>query len=164
MNATLLVYNVNGPDPEACICLLVCDGLLVTLSPLFLEDDLHLALCVFNDGRADPDFFWRNDRVAAHGVFTRADLVDLREREDIAYADVLEAGDCEEVAGRKEVLAAGDRGNDIMRGLGADERKGTRGRGRCLSGLGVQSTVHDRAQGRRRSEETGEGVHCIEEQ
>ena len=53
------------------------DSFLVTLSSLFLEDDFHSALCVFYDGGCDLDVVGGDDGIAAKGVFTRADLVDL---------------------------------------------------------------------------------------
>ena len=53
------------------------NSLLVALSSLFLEDDLHFALGVFHHGCLDLDVVRGQDRIAAKGVFTRADLVDL---------------------------------------------------------------------------------------
>lgn len=64
--AVLLLYNINGPDPETCVCLLVLDGLLVALSPLLLEDDLHLPLGVLHDRRLHFDLLWWDDGAAAH--------------------------------------------------------------------------------------------------
>ena len=72
-----LIYQINSTDSETGISLFVLDSFLVTLSSLFLEDDFHSALCVFYDGGCDLDVVGGDDGIAAEGVFTRADLVDL---------------------------------------------------------------------------------------
>lgn len=124
------------------------NGLLVAFSPLLLEGDLHLALGVLHDGRLDLDLFWWDRGTAAHCELARADLVNVRERQDVADLYVLEAGHCEEVAGGEQVFSAGDRGDDILRGLRADEGERVRCRGWCMRCLRVQRTGSEGAQGR----------------
>lgn len=133
----LLLYNINGPDPETRICLLVLDGFLVALSPLLLEDDLHLPLGVLHDGRLDSDLLWRDDRAATHGEFARTDFVNLRERQDVPDLYVFESRHGEEVAGCEQVSSSGNRGDDILRGLRADEGERVWCRGWCLRDLRV---------------------------
>ena len=83
-------------------------------------------------------------------VLARADLVDLGETEDVAELDVAEAGYGEEVAWRKEVLAAGYGGDNIARRLATDGREGRRQRASGCSGssrgLGMKRSRGDLAQ------------------
>ena len=50
--------------------------------------------------------------------------MDLVEGEDVADLDVAEMGNGEEVAGREDVVAAGECGDDVLGGLRADELQG----------------------------------------
>lgn len=114
------------------------DSLLIALSSLFLEDDLHAALCVFDHGGLDPDMVGRDDGIAAEGVFTGADLVDLLEVEDVADFYVFETRDGEEVAWGEGVFSAGERGDDVVGGLGAEEGECGGGGGCWRCGQGMQ--------------------------
>lgn len=49
--------NVKWPYPQTSVCLLVHDRPLVPLSPLLLEDMLHLPLGVLYDGCFYADGF-----------------------------------------------------------------------------------------------------------
>lgn len=60
------------------------DGPLVTLSPLLLEDMLHLPLCVLYNGGLYADGFWGKFRVSANCVIARADFVNSVEGKDVA--------------------------------------------------------------------------------
>ena len=99
-------------------------GPLVTLSPLLLEDHLHLALGVLDNGRLDLDFVCWYDGVTAKRELTRADFVDLGKRKDVANFDILQTRNSEEVAWRKEIFATSYRGDNISCRLATDGRKG----------------------------------------
>ena len=112
------------------------DGFLVAFSPLLFEYDLHRSFCVLHYGCLDFDRLWGYRRVATNGVFARTNLVDLGKSEDVAYFNVLEAGDSKEVSGCEEVFPACDRRDDVLRWLRADEGECGCGVGRRY-GLGV---------------------------
>jgi hypothetical protein len=115
--------NFDVAYPKASKFLFVLDGFSVSLSALLLEAVLHDALGVLNDGGLDLDFRRWDDRIPTQGVFARAELVDLVEDEYVANLDVAEMRDGEEVARRKDVVAAGECSDDILGGLRTDELK-----------------------------------------
>lgn len=67
----LSVYrNLNLANTKTSVRLLMLDRFPVTLSALLLEDILHSAFCMLNDGSFHLDFRGRDGRVAAEGVFS----------------------------------------------------------------------------------------------
>lgn len=88
--------------------------LLIPLAALFLEDLLHLSFRMFHDCSVHTDGLWRNERLTAESVISRAQLVYLGEAEDIADRHFAEAGDCEEVLWGEEVAAFVKGRNDVV--------------------------------------------------
>ena len=107
----------------------MCDSLLVSFSPLFLEYSLHSSLSVLYNRRRDADLLRRKCWVSANGVVARAELVDGGELEDISHAYVAQPWYSEEVARCEHVFAACDGRYDVALWLGADE-------GECIWGRG----------------------------
>ena len=93
------------------------DSSLIPLSPLLLEDFLHLPHSVFDHGGRDSCELSGDVRVATERVFARPKFSDRIERQDIANIDVLESRDGDQVAGSEDELPAGERGADVVRGL-----------------------------------------------
>jgi len=104
------------------------DRLFVPFPLLKLDDALHTALGMLDDGCLDFDKACWENGVSADCVVARAELVDLGECKAITNVYVVETGDGEEVARGEEMAVADDGGNDVVRGLRADE--GERGCGR----------------------------------
>lgn len=90
------------------------DCLLVTLSPLFLEDDLHLSFCMLHDCSLHLDVFRWNNWVAPDGVLSGTDLVDFGKGKHVTNADVFQTGNCKQIPGCKKIFATCDGGDDIL--------------------------------------------------
>jgi hypothetical protein len=97
-------------------------SLLIALSPLLFENELHVALCVFDDGGGDGEGVFWDGWVATKGVVAGAQLVYVREGEQVAYADVVEAWEGEDVAWSEEIFSAEEGRDDVLGRLRADER------------------------------------------
>ena len=90
------------------------DGALIALSPLLFEDGLHLALGVLDNGSLDAHLVRGEYGVSAHGVLTRANLVDVGQLQHVADFYVVKTRYGEEVARREEVFSAGQAGNHVL--------------------------------------------------
>lgn len=90
------------------------DGFGVALSPLLLEDELHVAFRVLYYSRLDLDSAFGDSWVAAQSVFPGAELVDFVEGENVADFDITEAGYGERVAWGEDVFPARERGDDVL--------------------------------------------------
>jgi len=64
-----VLWELEWTDPETGVSLLVLDRLFVTLSPLFLDDELHLSLRVFDHGSSNFDHVGREMRRPSEGEF-----------------------------------------------------------------------------------------------
>jgi hypothetical protein len=123
-SAVLITRKLNVPNAQPRIGLLVLDELLVSLSPLFLEYKLHRAFGVLDDrGVHAYSARWGDDRVPAQGVFTRAELVDGGERNNVADFGVAYPRDGEQVAGGQNVFSATESRDYVSGGLRAYELK-----------------------------------------
>jgi len=136
----LTIYKVERSYAQTGVGLLVLDGLLVTLSPLFLHDDLHTAFRVFQDSCLDMHGTLWQDWGPAKRVVSRTKFVYLIQLQDVSDADVFEAGYGEKIARCEKVLATDDRRDDIMCWLCMDELEsgasilGKRGRSEGMCG------------------------------
>ena len=70
--------------------MLVPDRALVTLSALFLEDDLHPPLRVLHDRGLYANLLRRDGGLTTNGELTRANFVDVGEFDDVADFDIVE--------------------------------------------------------------------------
>lgn len=90
------------------------DGSLVTLSPLLLEDFLHLSHSMLDNGGRDGGELCGDVRVAAKRVLARPKLGNRIESENVTDVDVLESWDGDQVAGSEDEFLAGDGGADVV--------------------------------------------------
>jgi len=75
-----LLLEFEWTDSKTRISLLVFYSLLITLSPLFLHNELHLALCMFDHCGLYLKRGRRDVRRPTEGVLARADFVNIGER------------------------------------------------------------------------------------
>lgn len=94
--------------------MLVFNSLLVTLSSLLLEFDLHGPFGMFHNGSLDLDVGRGYRWATAEGVLARTEFVDFVELEDVTDLHVFEVGDSEDVPGCKDVFFAHEGGYDVL--------------------------------------------------
>ena len=94
--------------------MLVFDSLLISLSSLLLEFDLHGPFGMFHNGSLDLDFGRGYRWAAAECVLPRPKFVDFVELEDVADLHVFEVGHSEDVPGCKDVFFAHEGGYDVL--------------------------------------------------
>jgi len=97
--------------------------LLVTLPSLLLKDLFHLSFCMFDNRGIDTDGVWWDERVTSNCVVSRAKLVYFGQAENITDRDITNTRDSEQVFGGEEVATLVEGCNDIVGGLGSEERK-----------------------------------------
>ena len=83
------MWKFEWSNSQASVSLLVLDCFFVTLSPLLLHDELHLAFRVFDYGSGDFDHIGYETRRPSESVFARPEFVDVFQFKDISNRDVV---------------------------------------------------------------------------
>ncbi len=68
--------------------MLVFNGFLIALSPLFLEFRLQRTLCMLDDGGVHFDTLRWDDWFASQSIVARAKLMDFVEEQDVSNFDI----------------------------------------------------------------------------